>query len=183
MRTLILLLMLIFAINCFAAGSLKEARPVQAMVAVGTEFRPEKDVQGNMNTHNLTNYALGAGYKSWLVVLEKATFEEASGNLTLNLKRTLDDMMLWGHYRMMSWNYLVPYLGLGAGFYKDKVETTLLGTTTTNESKNKFLTGGNFGISLDIPYVWLSMEARILFGDELDRQPTIGGLVRVGAYF
>jgi len=183
MRALILVLMLIFAINAFAAGSVKDARPVQALLAYGSEFRPEKDVEGNMDTHTLTNYAFGAGYKSWLVVFEKATFEESSGNTTLNVKRTLEDMMLWGHLRVMSWNYLVPYLGLGAGFYKDKVDTTLLGMTSTNESKNKLLMGGNFGISLDVPYVWLSMEARILFGDELDRQPIIGGLLRAGVYF
>ncbi len=184
MRFLILTLMVIFAINAIANASESESvRPVKAMIAYGSEMRPEKDVDGNQATHNLKNYSFGAGFGSWLAVFERASFEESSGNSTLNLKRTLEDSMLWGQYRAFSWNHTVPYVGAGAGFYKDKVDTTLGGVTSTNESKNKLLMGGCFGLSLDVPYLWLSAEARLLFGDELDRQPTLGALVKIGVYF
>jgi hypothetical protein len=193
MRLVIIALMLIFAINALAAPAtltmtqkpsvFQAPRTVRAMLSYGSELRTEKDIDSNLTPKNLTNYAVGVGYKSWLAIFEKASFEESSGNATLNLKRTLDDMMLWGQYRITSWKYMAPYVGLGAGYYKNKVETSLMGDTTTNSSKNRFLTGGNIGLSLDVPYVWLSVEARMLFGEDLDRQPTMGGLFRAGLYF
>lgn len=180
MRALIFILMLIFAINALAVSS---PRPVQALLAMGSEFRQEKDIDSNLATRSLTNYMVGAGYRSWIGFLERASFQEISGNPTLNVKRSMEDIMLWGQYRALSWNYLVPFFGAGVGYYKEKVDTTLMGTTTGNESKNKFLTGGSFGLSLDIPVAWLSVEGRLLFGDELDRQPTVGALLRAGIYF
>jgi hypothetical protein len=182
MRTIILILMIIFAINAIARAE-AAPRPVQAMLAYGSEVRPEKDVDGNQASHNLTNLSFGAGFGTWLAMFERATYEESSGNATLNLKRKFEDSLIWIHYRTASWNYMIPYLGAGTGFYKNTVDTTLGGITTSNESKNKLIGGGCFGVSLDVPYLWLSAEARLLFGDELDRQPTIGGLVRMGAYF
>jgi hypothetical protein len=179
-RFLILTLMLIFAINALAY---QDPRPIHALVTFGSEYRPEKDIDGNFVTHTLSNYAIGGGYRSWIFTLEKANFEESSGNATLSVKRSLDDMMIWADWRALSWNYMAPFLGGGVGYYKEKVDTTLMGSTTSNESKNRLLTGGAFGVSLDVPYVWLSFEARLLFGDELDRQPTIGGLLRFGACF
>jgi hypothetical protein len=182
MRTIILILMIIFAINAIARAE-ESARPVKAMLAYGSELRPEKDVDGNPASHNLTNLSFGAGFGTWLVIFERAIFEETSGNTTLNLKRKFEDSLIWAHYRSEPWNHLIPFIGAGAGYYKNTVDTTLSGITTTNESKNKLLGGGCFGVSLDVPYLWLSAEARLLFGDELDRQPTIGGLLRIGAYF
>lgn len=197
MRLLIIALMLIFAINALAApatlstsvaprqsaSSFKKPRAVRAMLAYGAELRPEKDTNSDLTPRNMTNYAIGAGYQSWFAIFEKATFTETSGNATLNVKRNLEDLMLWGQYRIVSWKYMAPYIGMGAGYYKDKVQTSLLGLATENESKNKFLMGGNVGLSLDVPVVWVSVEARVLFGEDLDRQPTIGGLVRAGVYF
>ncbi len=180
MRALILILMIIFTINAFA---LETPKTVKAILAYGGEFRSDKNIQGDATSQNFTNFAVGGGYGKWIGLIERASFEEVSGNASLNLKRSYEDIMLWGHYRPVSWNRIAPFVGGGAGFYKEKVDTSLVGTTTSNSSKNKLLAGGSFGLSLDIPIAWLSVEGRLLFGEELERQPTLGALLRAGVYF
>lgn len=161
----------------------QKPRPVHFMLAYGSEFRPEKDVEGNFSEHVLTNYALGVGYDQFVFILEKAEFKESSGNATLKIERTLEDYLLWAHYRAITWKHLVPFIGAGLGSYKEIVKTTFAGDTTTDESDSKVLSGLAFGVGLDVPVLWFSLEARFLFGDELERQPTIGGLARVGIQF
>ena len=174
------------AITPVAAPTLKQEpvpRTVHAMLAYGSELRPEKNIDGDYEEHVLTNYALGVGYRQYIFILEKAEFKESSGNTTLNLERTLQDYLLWGQYRALTWNHLAPFMGLGLGTYKETIKTNFMGSSRTDESANKFLGGLSFGVSLDVPVLWFSLEARFLFGDELERQPTLGGLARVGIQF
>ncbi len=163
--------------------SLDKPQPIHFMLAYGSELRPEKDIDSNYKEHFLTNYALGFGYEQFVFVFEKAEFKETSGNATLNLERTLEDYLLWAQYRSMTWNRLVPFLGVGLGTYKETVVTQFAGASTTDSTPSKFLSGLAFGVGLDIPVLWFSLEARFLFGDELERQPTLGGLARIGVHF
>lgn len=156
---------------------------IHLMLAYGSELRPEKDVDANFQEHILTNFAVGYGFDQYVFILESAQFQEASGNATLRVERTLQDYMLWGQYRAIAWNRLVPFLGLGAGVYQETVVTNLLGLSTTDKTPNKFLSGVSFGFGTELPVVWFSLEARVLFGDELDRNPTLGGLARIGLHF
>lgn len=158
-------------------------KSVGFLLAFGSELRPEKDINGNYQEHALTNYALGFGFDQFVVILEKAEFKESSGNSTLNIERTLEDYLLWGQYRALSWNRLVPFMGLGLGSYKETVVTRFAGAATTDSTPNRALTGLSFGLGIDVPLLWFSLEGRILFGDQLERQPTLGGLARVGFHF
>lgn len=177
-KTALFLFTLIFSLISLAQESIQ---PVRLLLAYGDEMRPEKDLNSDFKTHDLRNYAIGAGFDSYLVVLERATFEEASGNATLNVNRRLEDTMLWGQWRALQWNHLVPYLGVGAGAYKEVIKTEFAGVSpVTNESDLKLLMGASFGVSVQVPLLWLSLEGRLFFGDELDQQPTFGGLARIG---
>lgn len=160
------------------------ARPVHLLLAYGNELRPERDLDANFAQHFLTNYALGFGYQKFLFVFERATFEESSGNSSLSVIRRLEDTMAWVQWRSLKWKLLVPFLGGGIGAYKEKVTTNLAGAPSVqNETSHRFLGGGSFGVSLDITALWISVEGRMLFGDELDQQPTLGGVARIGLWF
>ncbi len=145
-------------------------KPVHLLVTTGIETRPEKDAQGSFTDHQLSNFNLGFGYQSFVFLLEQAQYQDRSGNSTLSVERLQTDYLLWSHYRAMSWNRLVPYLGAGLGFYQEKVTTQFAGSISTNNSKAKFLGGVAFGVGMDTPYLWLSAEARLLAGDEWDPQ-------------
>lgn len=166
-----------------SSSAFAESRSVQAMLAYGFEYRPARDASGNFADRILPNYALGVGYQNYLFILEKATFKETTGNVTLNVKQIFENTMLWAQWRAEKRLYFIPFIGAGAGAYQEKVETQFMGATTANSTAQKFLGGASFGLSLDVPVLWFSIEARVLFGDELDPQPTLGGLARIGVYF
>lgn len=164
-------------------GDFPRPTPVGFLFAFGLELRPEMDVESNFQNHYLKNYALGYGFGQYVFLFEAAQFQEEAGNATLRVDRTLQDYMLWGQYRDMSWHHLVPFLGLGAGVYQETIVTHLYSESTTDAGPNKFLTGVSLGVGTDLPTLWLSVEVRLLFGDELDRNPTVGGLTRIGLHF
>lgn len=165
------------------ASSETTPRPVHVMLAYGSEIRPQKNVDSQYQEKSLTNYSFGIGYQQFIFIFEKAEFSESSGNATLNVESTFEDYLLWGQYRALSWNYLAPYIGFGLGTYKETVKTTFMGSAKKDESPGKMLGGLAVGVGLDVPVLWFSLEARFLFGDELERQPTLGGLARVGIQF
>lgn len=180
MRYLILFLIFVFTLNALAQESTSQ---YQYMFFVGVESRMEENIQKDIVVHNLSNYSLGIGFDQYRVLLERATFSESTGNATLHVKRNLEDYLLWGHYIAFSANYIEPFMGLGIGAYKNSVDTTLAGSTTTNSSSFKLLGGASFGVGLHYKIIFSSLEARLLFGDELDRQPTLGSLFKLGFIF
>lgn len=180
MRYVILFLIFVFAVNALAQENTSQ---YQYMFFAGLEGRVEENIQKDVVIHNLYNYSLGIGLDQYRVLLERATFSENTGNATLHVKRNLEDYLLWGHYIAFSANYLEPFIGLGIGAYKNSVDTSLAGSTTTNSSNFKLLGGASFGVGLHYKVVFLSLEARLLFGDELDRQPSLGSLFKLGFIF
>ena len=90
------LLSAFYSVQAFAQISDKSSskpQPITMMLAYGSELRPEKDVEANFQDHILTNYAVGFGFDQFVFIFESARFQEASGNATLNVQRTLQDYM------------------------------------------------------------------------------------------
>lgn len=181
MRIFIFLFVITLGFSVFASD---EQAPVRAFLAYGSEYRPERDLENRYVGHSLVNYSLGTQYKEFLVLLETAQFKEESGNATLNVTRVLEDTMIWVQHEREAWKKLIPYLGMGVGAYREIVTTNLAGANSATRATNyKAIGGFNFGLRLDVPWVWLSAEARLLVGEELDQQPTLGALFRAGIHF
>ena len=83
----------------------------------------------------------------------------------------------------MKWTTLVPFIAVGIGGYSQSVTTTLSGISRNDNSPNKLLTGVGFGLQIETPVIYSSLEARAFFGDELDSQPTLGAAFRIGLWF
>jgi len=166
-----------------SVSALKASEPIHFLLAYGSELRSEKDVNDDWNSHYLTHYSLGVGWQRWLFMVESARFTEASGNNTLNVERLLEDNMLWAQWRPIQWHQLTPYVGGGAGAYRETITTHLSGISSVDDSPWRPLTGVNFGLAFEPKILWLAMEARLLFGDQLDQQPTLGAVFRAGIWF
>jgi hypothetical protein len=163
--------------------SVEQTRPFHYLLAYGSDYRPDKSVSDLETDYFLQNYAIGLGFDKFVFILEESQRNESSGNSTLNVAYQMRDYLLWVQKRVLTTRYFAPFLTGGIGAYKEATVTKLSGISTSDESRLKLLTGVGLGIALDIPYLWFSMEARALFGDELDQQPTLSALVRIGLWF
>jgi hypothetical protein len=155
-----------------------------ALALVGAELRGERDVNDNYAGITFANLALGGRYQQWFFLVEEAQQSQSTGNATLSVKKEVQDILGWVNWTTdSSWHHLAPLLGAGLGAYQIKVTTTLAGTATKDTTPWKLLGGVSAGLRLDLPVLWLSVEARLLAGDDLDPQPTLGGLARIGLWF
>jgi len=155
-----------------------------AEILVGTEVRGERDVDGNYAGLNYRNFALGARYRRWNFLIESATDSQSTGNATLSVEKKVQNILGWAYWTSdRSWYRLSPMIGGGLGAYQIKVATTLSGTETDDSSPWKVMGGVAAGLKLNLPVLWLSVEARILAGDEFDPQPTLSALARIGLWF
>lgn len=173
----------IFFIGLQQAIAQEAASTVRFMLSAGSEVRSSKDVHRHYSEQALSNFAIGTGYQNFLFTLEKSQHDEFSGNSSLNVSSAYQNYLLWAQWRGIQKWKLAPYMGAGVGAYQQTVETNLMGSVSSNSSDYKFLSGVSLGLSADIPYLWLSIETRLLFGDELDPQPTLSGLARIGIWF
>lgn len=194
MRIIILFLFFIFAVNAIASEQVESTQQSQQtaselkpeykyMLFLGNESRMEENVQKDLVVNNYKNYSAGVGFGKYKFLLEKAQYSELTGNATLNVKRIFDDYLIWAHYASEYYHFLEAFVGAGLGTYKNTVETSLNGMTTTNSSNFKLLTGLCFGIGLSYKIVYTGIDVRLLFGDEMERQPTVASLLKIGLIF
>jgi hypothetical protein len=154
-------------------------------LSVASEIRSVQDTLGRESTLNFFDIAGGVRYRDWNFLLEYGVSEtQQSGNMTLSVQSKTQDVLGWGYWTApLEWAHLSPLLGGGVGVYQTKVTTTLSGVPTEDQSPWKLLGGASVGFKVNLPVVWLSLEGRLLFGDELDPQPTLTGLARLGLSF
>lgn len=153
------------------------------LIGAGAEYRPERDSEKNYTRNYYSNYVVGAGIDRFMVILEKSEFSETSGNATLNLQRSFQDYLLWGQYSVATLGVFKSYAGLGVGTYKESVTTNFANQSSSSSSKNKLLTAGSLGLRVEAVVFFVDIEARLLFGDELDQQGTMSGVGRIGLRF
>jgi hypothetical protein len=154
-------------------------------LTIAPEVRGVEDSLGNQTALNYLNVAAGVRYQNWNFLLEFGSSDtQDSGNATLAVQTKMQDVLGWVLWNSEESFYrLSPLLGAGLGVYQTKVTTTLSGIATDDESPWKLLGGASVGLKLNIPVVWISLEGRVLFGDELTPQPTLSGLARIGIDF
>lgn len=155
-----------------------------AMILAGAELRGERDVNANYMGLTYRNLAAGVRYRQWNFLIESAKFSQTSGNATLSVEKKVQDILAWTYWvSEPSWHRISPMMGAGIGAYQIKVNTTLSGTETADSTTWKVMGGASAGFKLDLPVLWVSLEARLLVGDEFDPQPTLSGLARLGLWF
>lgn len=177
-----------FSVSAAETKKLKSAQKTEAtnyhfMLAYGSQYRPERDVNKDFSQHFFSQMALGAGFDRWIFILERADFKESSGNATLSLERSYHDYLLWAQYSVYEHQILNAYAGAGLGAYQEQVTTNFSGQKSTGSSQYKLLTSGSLGLRAHVSIFFAAIEARVLLGDELDQQPGFGAVLRAGLWF
>ena len=153
------------------------------MLNVGVESRLERNQEQNIVDRQLKSYAMGVGYSDFVFSFEFSNFKETTGQNSLVIDRNVDNYMGWAYWGAGEWASLIPFLGLGAGQSLETIDTTLLGAKSRDKSKPQWIGGGSVGLRANMPFLWLSIEARVLGAERWDPNPTAGFTGRLGFYF
>ena len=171
----------------FAVISFLWIQGASADVILGAagEYRFERGMDQNVETQTYYNFF---GEYQWDVVYLGAEYffgqPQTSGQQTLNFSRTRQGGWLTIMLPAGNWGYVSPYLSGGFGGYQDTVTTTFIGVPSTEISRT-YMTGfGGLGIRQAlIPYLFLALEGRVIFGENQDPQPTMATSLRIGVQF
>lgn len=156
------------------------------------EMRYEKDAADEWVDRKPLN--LGISYRAprWSLLFEYSRFTEDSGNSTLSVDRTHEEMLLWGRWHL--WNLKAQrtqisiYGAGGAGVYQETVKTGLSGSSETNTTGSKIMTGLAAGADMSYLFtrsfgVVAALEGRGLIASDFDPNPTWSAVVRTGILF
>lgn len=124
---------------------------------------------------SLASFSAGLRSGSFWFFLDYQTTQIESGNATLFVKQEHQALsflpVMEFQDNFFAEVYLLPYLGLMAGFHRDVVTTTLLGVPNSESGRWKGHLGAVGGLRLNIPWVWVSLEARVLTSESWTPSP------------
>lgn len=164
------------------ARTVTPASKFSSVMTLGMDLRAERDQEQSTLPRAWPTMALGLGWKPWMGLLEYSTFTESSGNATLNVERKVETLLLWGQWsvREDAWN-IEPYFGLGLGGYRSSAELDLYGQRTGAGSQWIEHAAGAVGLRwTSISPVYASIEGRVHMNRELDPNPTLSALFKLG---
>lgn len=156
------------------------------------EMRYEKDASEQWVDRKPLNLGIAYRMSRWSVLFEYARFSEESGNSTLNIDRTHEEMMLWGRWHLWGLknqrNQVSIYGAGGIGTYQETIKTTLNGAGESDTTGYKIM--GGLGAGVDGSYLFTrsfgvvaALEGRGLVASEFDPNPTWSAVVRTGFLF
>ncbi|MFM6930022.1 MAG: hypothetical protein ACKOX6_16240 [Bdellovibrio sp.] len=156
------------------------------------EMRYEKDAADEWVDRKPMNFGIAYRAPRWSLLFEYAQFTEASGNSTLSIDRTHEEMLFWGRWHLWSMKaqrtQVSVYGAGGAGVYQENVKTALNGSSETNTTGYKVMTGLAAGADMSYLFtrsfgVVAALEGRGLIASEFDPNPTWSAVVRTGILF
>lgn len=157
---------------------------VHLLVGGGLQSILERNQDQNYIDRRARSYFIGTGYRDFTFILEDNLFTEQTGQGALIVDRSVENTMLWGLWTPdLNWSSFLPFLSAGIGQSVETIDTTLLATITRDRGRAQVIGGGAFGVRSNMPYVWFSLEVRLLAAERWDPNPTVGLLGRLGLYF
>ncbi|MFN7453524.1 MAG: hypothetical protein ACK5RO_02575 [Pseudobdellovibrionaceae bacterium] len=136
---------------------------------------------------SLDSFSAGLRSGSFWYFLDYQTTQIESGNATLFVEQEHQALSLNPIMELQdnvfTEIYVIPYLGLIAGFHRDVVTTTLLGTPNTETGRWKGHLGALGGLRLKVPWVWASVEARVLTSESWAPSPALSVAALIGLTF
>jgi hypothetical protein len=161
-----------------------EAAPLKFQIFLGPEARYERDSTQQLVFRSPFNFGLGLRKGRASLAAEYTKFTESSGNNTLSIDRTHEEYVLWGNYSFADFDIISFYASLGLGAYQESVTTILMGSSATDNGNMTFMGGTGVGGKLLLAqHFMISLEGRVLAGQNFDPNPQLGILLRFGAEF
>jgi hypothetical protein len=196
MRALIMAFLCLFSVVSFAQESrLKikptEPAPILKLYLLDFEMRYEKGSDLEWAERKPLNFAVAFQLKKFDFVMEYASFSQSSGNATLGIDRDHKEVLAWGRWHFIDKKFsdkrVSLYGGLGVGGYEEEVTTSTLGSSQSDKSGMKWMSGLSAGIELQLPMTESlgfvgALEGRLLTAPDFEPNPLGSGVVRFGLF-
>jgi hypothetical protein len=109
---------------------------------------------------------------------------ESTGQQSLNLTRNRQGFWATASWETGPWGFVSPYVRGGLGEFADTVTTTLLSVSSTEISRTYLCGFGGLGLRWNyLTTIFVALEARLIFGENQNPQPSPSGLLRLGFSF
>lgn len=201
MRFILVVGMLFFSLFAQAQASVKitqDSSPWLGRLFYNPELRYERGETQEWAMRSPVNIAIAIKKGRWAGLLEVSRFSESTGSSANSMiERKHEEILVWIQRDLFtskldgSWD-LNLYGGAGLGAFQEEVKTTFMSDIAVDKSKPNLvagLSGGaetvfNWRVNSTLNWALiLGAEMRILAGQELDPNPQLSGLARIGLQF
>jgi hypothetical protein len=182
----IIILICLLSLKVFAASEFEqfEERAQFRISPLALEKRFEATTDPYLTARTPMNFAIGIRYLRHITSLEYSKYGTTTGNETFRVERNLQDVLGWYKYALVNrekWRFL---LGAGVGAYQEEVTTYFYDLKKETSSGSKWTTGALLGGEYEpIEMIVLSLEARLIAGQNLDPNPNPSVLARLTFQF
>jgi hypothetical protein len=196
MRALVMVFLCLFSVVSFAQESrlkIKPAEPVPLLklYILDFEMRYEKGSDLEWAERKPLNFAVAVQLKQFDFVMEYASFQQSTGNTTLGIDRDHKEVLAWSRWHFVNKNFsetrVSLYGGLGVGGYEEEVTTSTPGSSQSDKSGMKWMSGLSAGIEMQVPVTTSlgfvgAIEGRVLTAADFEPNPLGSGVVRLGLF-
>ncbi|MBX2994388.1 MAG: outer membrane beta-barrel protein [Bdellovibrionaceae bacterium] len=162
-------------------GSKAEFSRKGAVFMLGYDVRFERNQEQEIRQRPMMNIAGGMEWSPWMGLLEYTSFKEATADGSVSIDRKVETLYAWAYWQPTEFNLITPFLGGGVGAMKTQVTTNLGGASDEDSSPWQMGLGASLGVRFwPRSHLWLSAEGRVYKSQQLDPDPMLGGLVRLG---
>jgi len=188
MRSLLLAFALV--LGSFSAIAAEDTKPAPEIpfhydfFFYNPEIRYERDTSQQMVSRQPLNLALGLRRANSTWIFEYSRMSTDSGNSTLSISRRHQEYSLWWNQNVWNFELVNFFASVGVGGYQEDVTTALNGASTKDSGAMELMGGSSAGIkSLLWHHLIISLEGRLLAGQDFDPNPQASILLRFGAEF
>lgn len=164
-----------------STGVLSNSKEWNVEFQVARENRFESSVgTGGLDSQIGTRLALGFKTKSWLMELEYGEFESNSKAGTLEIDWQRSETLLLASYLARDYGWWTPVFGVGAGAYRERVDSNLSGVGSVDSNSDLLAMGvANAGFRFQINMFKLTTRAQLV-KRETEKQLEYSWLAGIG---
>lgn len=175
--------LVVFLLSAFS--TLDSAR-AEIMIGAAADSIYERGMDLSIGPQAYTDVL--AFYKSSIFYFGAEYFSQSTspqtGQQTYNLKRLRRGGLFEFLCQAANWGALNPYFSMGFGGYQDQITTVFMSSSSVDTSRFYLAGFGGLGVKFDnLEPVFLALETRLIFGENLDPQPTVSARAILGIKF
>lgn len=202
MKKVIFLIVLLMNVSSFAAvvsgannqvtgKTTKSVKNVQKkfqrrapVLAIGYDVRFQSNEDQETAARNQYNLAAGFDFTPWTAFIEYAKYQDSSQVGSIKINKEVQSALAWLYWGASDLDLVSPYIGVGMGGLKTKVDTTVDQSSASDSSNWDATVAAGFGLRFwTRTRLWLSVEGRMYKSTKLDPDPMLGALTRIGFTF
>lgn len=157
----------------------------EVVASAGMNLIFERDADGK-STDDRRPFAIRGGVRRGAndLLIEYSRYQVGEGEGVVSLTREHQEMLAWFKRQYLRNQAIAPYLGIGAGFYVERVRTSLLNESSTDSGDPEFILAAILGARWAVQKNFeISAEMRAAGASGLNPNPLLGIGLSLGVIF